>query len=79
MSPRDFGQTVYKLRQSKGWSQKKCCLRAGISVRTLQMIENYHLKKPTVETARRLALAFNCSWEDILGKIKTVDGLGQER
>jgi DNA-binding XRE family transcriptional regulator len=68
MTPKEFGQRVYNLRRAKNWSQEVCAERAGISVRTLQMIESYSLKRPTVETTERLAAAFRCSWEDLLGK-----------
>jgi transcriptional regulator with XRE-family HTH domain len=68
MTPQEFGQKIYRLRMAKQWSQEICSARAGISVRTLQMIESYRLKRPTVETTRKLAVAFKCSWEDLLGK-----------
>lgn len=69
MNPKEFGQRVYRLRQAKGWTQEICSARAGISVRTLQMIESYRVE-PTIETVRKLAEAFCCSWDDILGKLK---------
>jgi transcriptional regulator with XRE-family HTH domain len=68
MDSRDFGQRVYRLRMAKKWTQEVCSARAGISCRTLQMIEAYRLKQPTVETTRKLAVAFKCAWDDILGK-----------
>ncbi|WP_424087802.1 helix-turn-helix domain-containing protein [Pseudomonas sp.] len=68
MVAREFGQKVYRLRMARKWTQEVCSGRAGISVRTLQMIESYSLKRPTIETAQKLAIAFRCSWEDLLGK-----------
>jgi transcriptional regulator with XRE-family HTH domain len=68
MTPQEFGQKVYKLRMAKGWTQEKCCLRAGISVRTLQVIEEHAMKSPSVATVRKLARAFKCDWPDLIGK-----------
>jgi transcriptional regulator with XRE-family HTH domain len=67
MNPKEFGQRVYCLRQKKKWSQEICSARAGISVRTLQMIESYRVN-PTIETVQKLARAFKCGWDDLLGK-----------
>jgi len=68
MTPQEFGQRVYGLRMAKGWTQEKTCLRAGISVRTLQTIEEHAMKRPTVETVRKLARAFKCDWKDLVGE-----------
>jgi transcriptional regulator with XRE-family HTH domain len=43
-----------------------CADRAGISLRNLRMIESY-LSSPTLTTVQKLAAAFGCSWEDLLG------------
>jgi transcriptional regulator with XRE-family HTH domain len=67
MNARDFGQRVYALRMKKGWTQIMCADRAGISLRNLRMIESYE-SSPTLETVQKLAVAFGCSWEDLLGK-----------
>ena len=66
---RDFGQRVYRLRMAKKWTQEVCSARAGIGCRTLQMIEAYRVR-PTLDTVRKLAVAFRCSWDDLLGPIK---------
>ena len=68
MTPKEFGQRVYKLRMAKGWTQEVCAGRAAITTRTLQKIESYRLQKPQVEIVRKLAVAFRCSWDDLLGK-----------
>ena len=68
MTPKEFGQRVYKLRMAKGWTQEVCAGRAVITTRTLQKIESYRLQKPQVEIVRKLAVAFRCSWDDLLGK-----------
>jgi len=67
MDARAFGQKVYRLRMAKKWTQVGCATRAGISIGTMQMIEAYKVQ-PTVDTIRKLALAFKCSWDDLLGK-----------
>jgi transcriptional regulator with XRE-family HTH domain len=69
MDVREFGQKVYRLRMAKKWTQVGCATRAQISIGTLQMIEAYKVR-PTVDTVRKLALAFGCSWEDLLGPVK---------
>lgn len=66
MNPKEFGQRVYRLRMKKGWTQAMCADRAGISLRNLRMIESY-LSSPTLTTVQKLAVAFGCSWEDLLG------------
>lgn len=71
MDPKEFGQRVYRLRMAKDWTQELCSEKVGISVRTLQMIESYSVS-PTIDTAAKLAVAFNCSWNDILGEPSSV-------
>jgi transcriptional regulator with XRE-family HTH domain len=66
MNPREFGQRVYRLRMEKKWTQVMCADRVGISLRNLRMIESY-LSSPTLETVEKLAAAFGCSWNDLLG------------
>jgi transcriptional regulator with XRE-family HTH domain len=68
MTSREFGQRVYKMRMAKKWTQEVCAGRAGITSRTLQKIESFRLEQPRVEIVRKLAIAFRCSWEDLLGK-----------
>lgn len=63
----EIGQKVYHLRAERGWTQEACAHRVGISCRTLQMIEG-HQVQPTVTTLRKLAEAFECGWESLLGK-----------
>lgn len=68
MDAREFGQKVYRLRMARKWTQVACANRAQISIGTLQMIEAYKVR-PTVVTVRKLAAAFHCSWEDLLGPV----------
>lgn len=68
MDARDFGQRVYRLRMARKWTQVSCAIQAQISIGTLQMIEAYKVS-PTVDTVRKLAAAFGCSWEDLLGPV----------
>ena len=75
MNPRDFGQRVYRLRMDRQWTQVMCADRVGISLRNLRMIETYK-SSPTLETVEKLAAAFRCSWEDLLGSpTKSTDAL----
>ena len=72
MDVRDFGQRIYRLRLARKWTQVGCATRAQISIGTLQMIEA-HKVQPTVDTVRKLALAFGCSWEDLLGPVRSAE------
>lgn len=67
MDVREFGQKVYRFRMARKWTQVRCATRAHISIGTLQMIEA-HKVRPTVDTVRKLAVAFRCTWDDLLGK-----------
>jgi len=70
MNAKEFGQRVYRLRMKRKWTQAMCADRAGISLRNLRMIESY-LSSPTLTTVQKLAVAFDCSWEDLLGHPKS--------
>lgn len=74
MDARQFGQKVYRLRMAKKWTQIACARRAGISIGTMQMIEAYKVR-PTVETVQKLAKAFKCNWEDLLGPVSCPDSI----
>ena len=78
MDVRDFGQRVYRLRQAKKWTQVGCATRAQISIGTLQMIEAYKVR-PTVDTVRKLAIAFGCSWEDLLGPVRRPESVARKK
>ena len=77
MDVRDFGQRVYRFRLARKWTQVGCATRAQISIGTLQMIEAYRVQ-PTVDTVRKLAVAFGCSWEDLLGPVKRPDSVSRK-
>lgn len=78
MDAREFGQRVYRLRQARKWTQVACTNRAKISICTLQMIEAYRVR-PTVATVQKLAKAFHCSWEDILGPVNTPQSINKAK
>lgn len=54
-----------------------CADRAGISLRNLRMIES-HLSSPTLATVQKLAVAFDCSWEDLLGPVGCLESVRKE-
>jgi len=78
MDVRDFGQRVYRLRLARKWTQVGCATRAQVSIGTLQMIEAYKVR-PTVDTVRKLAMAFGCSWEDLLGPVRCPESFARKK
>ncbi len=78
MDARDFGQRVYRLRLSRKWTQVKCAMKANISIGTLQMIEAYKVS-PTVNTVQKLAMAFKCSREDLLGPVACPQSIAKSK
>jgi transcriptional regulator with XRE-family HTH domain len=68
MTPKEFGQRLYRLRMEKGWTQEELAERAEITSRTIQRMESYRIL-PSVETLAKLVVALCCSWEDLLGPI----------
>lgn len=70
MNQRSFGQNVCRLRTEKNWTQAMLADRAAISRRHLQMIESGR-GNPSLQVMTKIALALQCSWDDLLGKLAT--------
>ncbi len=54
---------VQKLRLQRGWSQQQLAELSGLSVRTIQRVENGHL--PSVETLKSLASVFEIEFSQL--------------
>ncbi|WP_242203062.1 helix-turn-helix domain-containing protein [Aestuariivivens insulae] len=65
MSELNLAQRVKELRNRKGLSQEDLAEESGLSLRTIQRIENSETE-PRGDTLRKLAEALNCSPEDII-------------
>ena len=55
---------IQKLRTDKGWSQEELAMHAGISVRTIQRIENG--KRASLESLKCLAAVFETSVSELV-------------
>lgn len=54
-----------ELRKEKGWSQGDLSGFSGLSVKTINRVENGHVT-PSVETAKALAAVFDLPFADFL-------------
>lgn len=54
---------VQKLRLQRGWSQQQLAELSGLSVRTIQRVENGHL--PSMETLKSLASVFEIEFSQL--------------
>lgn len=62
-----LGTNVNRLRHLQGMTQERLTELAAIDRRYVQRIEA-GTANPGVEVVARLRKAFQCSWEDLLGK-----------
>jgi len=69
VTPKAFGQNVYRLRMAKKLTQAVLADRASISRRHLQMIEAGRVN-PTIAMVGKLGTIFRCSWDDLLGPLR---------
>lgn len=60
-----LAQEVKKLRKRKGLSQEELAYKAGLSLRTIQRVENGETE-PTGETLKRISNAFDLSPEELI-------------
>lgn len=72
MEVKGLTQNVKKLRAGKGLSQQELAKKAGLSLRTVQRVENGETK-PTGETLKRIANALEISPEELLNWIGEKD------
>ena len=62
---------VQKLRLQHGWSQQQLAELSGLSVRTIQRVENGHL--PSVETLKSLASVFEIEFTQLASEDNPVN------
>ncbi|PID65092.1 MAG: XRE family transcriptional regulator, partial [Gammaproteobacteria bacterium] len=63
---------IQKLRLEHGWSQQQLAEMSGLSVRTIQRIENG--KSPSVESIKALAAVFDIDFPTLRGALTMNDG-----
>lgn len=59
-------ELIVKLRKEKGWSQQHLSLVSGVSLRTIQRVENEG--NTSIETLKSLASAFELDFQNLLFK-----------
>ena len=59
---------VKELRKKAGWSQQKLAEKAGLSYNMITKIEQGIAKQPTIQTAIKIANAFNISLDELVGR-----------
>lgn len=65
MKNRELAQRIKNLRNRKGFSQEELSVKTGLSLRTVQRVENGETE-PRGDTLKRLALAFGVSADEIV-------------
>ncbi|WP_419797184.1 MAG: 2TM domain-containing protein [Terasakiella sp.] len=70
-------QIVKPLRLEKGWSQEQLAEIAGLSIRTIQRLENGGTC--SLETAKALSAVFDASPDTFLNNTPTLDTLQREK
>lgn len=59
---------VKELRRKADWSQQKLAEKAGLSYNMITKIEQGVAKQPTIQTAIKIANAFNISLDELVGR-----------
>ena len=65
MKNKELAQRIKELRNRKGFSQEELSERTGLSLRTVQRIENGETE-PRSDSLKRLAMAFDVSPDEII-------------
>jgi transcriptional regulator with XRE-family HTH domain len=69
MTPRTsaakIGLRIHKLRQERGWTQERLCLRSGLCVQTICRLERGR-RAPALRTLDKLAKALGTSIDYLL-------------
>lgn len=65
MKNKNLAQKVKELRKKKGFSQEELTEHSGLSLRTIQRIENGETE-PTGETLKRISHALNVNTEELI-------------
>jgi|TARA_B110000305_G_C19461481_1_gene654747 transcriptional regulator with XRE-family HTH domain len=62
---------VKELRKRKEFSQEELAEKSGLSVRTIQRIENGE-SDPTEESIKRISVALEVNPDELIGKFKKI-------
>lgn len=68
-SPVGIGTNIRRLRESKGWTQKKLADRAGINQSHLSQIEQEVIELPHLKTLREILEALNINHERLMKQL----------
>lgn len=68
MSSEIFGKRLKQLRKKAGWSQQKLAEEAGLSYNVITKIEQGAAKNPNIQTMVKLAVAFQVSIDELIGR-----------
>ena len=66
-----IGDNVRHWRKKRGLSQEKLTRLADVSLNTLTKIESGFAKKPTIQTAAKLAKALDVSLDELVNPSKS--------
>lgn len=69
---RKFGQSIYRLRQSKGISQMELAARADLHLNTINLVEAGK-KSVQIETIEKLAKGLGCSMTDVFRDLEKLE------
>lgn len=72
MTPENFGERVWSLRNERGWSQRRLAREAGLTPASMSKIER-GLSVPRSPTLRQIARAFDMSVGDLVGTEEGAD------
>jgi transcriptional regulator with XRE-family HTH domain len=72
MKNKELAKKIKELRNRKGFSQEELSEKSGLSLRTIQRIENGETE-PRGDSLKRLALAFNVTPDEIIDWTATTD------
>jgi len=72
MKNKELSKRIKELRNRKGFSQEELSEKSGLSLRTIQRIENGETE-PRGDSLKRLALAFNVTPDEIVDWTATKD------
>lgn len=61
-----LGKRIYKLRKEKGWRLQDLSNESGVSLATLTLLENNRNTNVTVDTLKKIAIAFGLSFEELI-------------
>lgn len=67
MNGKTFGQTLRRLREQRGWTQRELARSVGVDHRQISRYEGGHVQ-PRLAMVRRLARALGCTTDELMKK-----------